>query len=180
MNCYLINANIITAFWGHGLLYLAASGDCECPQYANLAEAPMTIIPPEYQLTTCGCTEPGTLPFRVHAWFHAAEQPETITVHTASGAQKITVEAFPAELAEDLATPAVFTAKLAKDEVVGISPNSWDINRAINDAVQKLEKLHPGDVNATILDSGVVAAGSPVGIAFLYVRMKQVAASKRR
>lgn len=180
MNCYLINAESINAYWAHGLLYLAASGECECPKFANIAEAPMTIVPPEYQLTTCACAEIGTFPYSVHAWFHSAEQPETVTVHTTSGAQKVPVEGFPADLTDDLPTPGILTAKLAKEEVIGISPNSWDINRAINDAVQKLEKLHPGDVNATIVDTGVVAAGSPIGIAFLYVRMKQVASTKRR
>jgi hypothetical protein len=88
-----------------------------------------------------------------------------------------------ADLSDDLETPPVLTAKLTKDEVLGISPNSWDINRAINDAVAQLEKLYPGDVHAVVTETGVVAAGSPVGIAFLYVRMKQSATrakSKRK
>jgi hypothetical protein len=175
MNCYLINATSIKAYWAHGLLYLMASGDCECPQFASISETMITIYPPEYQITTCACPEIGLFPYNVHAWFHLAEKPETVTVHTHEGPQKVEVEAFPAELSDDLVTPAVLTAKLAKDEVIGFSPNSWDINRAINDAVGQLEKLYPGNVHAELTETGVVAAGSPVGIAFLYVRMRQSA-----
>jgi len=180
MNCYLTNATDIKAYWAHGLLYLAASGETECPQHANLSESPATIVPPEYQLTTCACEEIGTFPFNVHAWFHLREQPETVTVHTAAGAQKVDVGVFPANLVEDVATPHALTAKLGANEVVGISPNSWDVNRAINDAVSKLQAAYPGNVNATVTETGVVAAGSPVGIAFLYVKMKQSAAKPVR
>jgi hypothetical protein len=175
MNCYLINATDLKAYWAHGLLYLAASGETECPQNANLSESPATIVPAEYQLTTCDCTAIGSFPFNVHAWFHLGEQPETVTIHTAAGAQKVDVEGFPADLIEDVATPPALTAKLGANEVVGISPNSWDVNRAINDAVTKLQAAYPGNVNATVTETGVVAAGSPVGIAFLYVKMKQSA-----
>jgi hypothetical protein len=175
MNCYPINATSIKAYWSHGLLYLMASGECECPQYASISETMITIYPPEYQITTCACLEIGNFPYNVHAWFRLAEEPETVTVHTHEGPQKVEVEGFPADLTDELGTPNVLTAKLAKDEVVGLSPNSWDINRAINDAVAQLEKLYPGDVHALLTETGVVAAGSPIGIAFLYVRMKQSA-----
>lgn len=175
MNCYLIEATSLNAYWAHGLLYLSASGETECPQYANISETPLTIVPAEYQLTTCACPEIGRFPYNVHAWFHVIERPETVTVHTSAGAQKVPVEGFPADLIEDVGTPATLTAKLSDDEVVGISPNSWDINRAINDAAGKLQALYPGAVNATITETGIVAAGEPVGIAFLYVRMKQTA-----
>lgn len=176
MNCYPINATSIKAYWAHGLLYLTASGECECPQYASISETMITIYPPEYQITTCACSEIGLFPYNVHAWFHLAEQPEAVTVHTQEGPQKVEVEAFAADLSDDLGTPEVLTAKLSKGEVIGLSPNSWDINRAISYAVGQLEKLYPGNVNAELIETGVVAAGSPVGVAFLYVRMKQSAA----
>jgi hypothetical protein len=173
MNCYLINATSIKAFWGLGHLYLTASGDTECPQYANISQSPIDIFPPEYQITTCACPEIGTFPYNIHAWFELGVKPETVTVHTADGAEKVDVEAFPADLIQDVRTPRVLTAEPSDNEVVGFSPNSWDINRAITDAVSKLQKLYPGKVNATLTETGVVAAGSPIGIAFLYVKMKQ-------
>ena len=177
--CYLVNAETINAYYAHGMLYLAASGHAECPEFVNISQTLVTISPPEYQITTCACPKIGSFPYSVHAWFELAEQPETVTVHTASGAQKVDVTPFPADLTEDIATPALLTDKLADGEVVGISPNSFDLDRAISDAVSKLQKTYPGEVNATVSDIGVVAVGSPVGIAYLYVRMKQQVATKR-
>lgn len=171
--CYLVNAETINAYYAHGLLYLSASGHAECPQFVAISQTMLTIFPPEYQITTCACPQIGSFPYAVHAWFELAEQPETVTVHTASGAQKVEVTPFPADLTEDIATPSLLTDKPAAGEVIGISPNSFDLNRAITDAITKLQKAYPGDVNATVTDIGVVAAGSPVGIAYLYVRMKQ-------
>ena len=170
-HCYLVNATTIDAFWAHGLLYLTASGHAECVEYVAISQTPLTIVPAEYQITTCACAQIGSLPYQVHAWFHVVEQPEKVNVHTASGAQEVEVKGFPAEIG-DIATPAPLS-DAAEGEVIGIAPNSTDINRAIADAVAKLQKLYPGKVNATLTESGVVAAGSPIGIAFIYVRMKQ-------
>jgi hypothetical protein len=179
-NCYLVNATEIKAFWAHGLLYIAANGHSECPQLVSISETMLTIYPPEYQITTCPCPQIGSFPYNVHAWFHLEEKPETVTVHTASGPQKVEVGPFPADLIEDVTTPSFLTDEPAEGEVVGISPNSMDLGRAINDAIGKLQKLYPGDVHATLVETGVVAAGSPVGLAFLYVRMKQTEESKKR
>lgn len=170
---YLVNAETINAFYAHGLLYLSANGHAECAQYVAISETMLTIFPPEYQITTCACPQIGSFPYNVHAWFHLAEQPETVTVHTASGPQKIDVKPFPDDLTDDITTPALLTDTPAEGEVVGISPNSFDLSRAISDAVSKLQTAFPGQVNATVTDIGVVAAGSPVGIAYLYVKMKQ-------
>ena len=177
--CFLVNAETINAYFAHGLLYLSASGHAECPQFVNISQTMLTIFPPEFQIMTCACPQVGSLPYNVHAWFELAEQPETVTVHTASGPQKVEVKSFPADLTDDIATPSLLTDKLAAGEVVGISPNSFDLSRALGDAVSKLQQAYPGEVNASVTDIGVVAAGSPVGIAYLYVRMKQQAGAKR-
>jgi hypothetical protein len=172
-HCYLVNAETINAYYAHGLLYLSASGHAECSQFVAISETMLTIFPPEYQITTCACPQIGSFPYDVHAWFELAEQVETVTVHTASGVQKVDVKPFPADLTDDIATPSLLTDKPAAGEVVGISPNSFDLSRAITDAVNKLQKAYPGEVSATVTDIGVVATGSPVGIAYLYVKMKQ-------
>jgi hypothetical protein len=179
-NCYLVNATTISAYWAHGLLYIRASGHAECPQFVSISETPLTIYPPEYQIATCACPQIGSFPYDAHAWFHLAERPETVTVHTASGPQKVEVGAFPPDLIEDVTTPQALTDELAEGEVVGISPNSFDLGRAISDAVSKLQKLYPGNVHATLVETGVVAVGSPVGLAFLYVRMRQTEETKKR
>lgn len=182
MNCHLINSETLSAFWAHGLLYLSASGHAECAEYVSISEAPIDIYPPEYQLTGCPCPAIGSFPYNVHAWFYLAEQPETVTIHTAEGAQKVEVTGFPSDISDDITAPPALTGKLSEGEVVGVSPNSWDVNRAITNAVNQLQKLYPANVNAQVTETGVVAVGSPVGIAFLYVRMKQTAprASKKR
>jgi hypothetical protein len=178
MNCYLINATSIDAYWALGHLFLKASGHCECPKYANISQSPLDIFPPQYQITTCACPEIGAFPYTAHGWFFLEEKPESVTVHTAAGARKVEVGSFPAELLPETATPGLLLVTPAEDEVIGFSPNSWDVNRAISDAVSKLQKLYPANVNATVTETGVVAVGSPVGIAFLYVRMKQIAGEK--
>jgi hypothetical protein len=179
-NCYLVNATTINAYWAHGLLYIGAEGHAECPQLVSISETPLTIYPPEYQIMTCACPQIGSFPYNVHAWFHLAEQPETVTVHTASGPRKVEVKPFPAELSEDTATPNLLTAEPVEGEVVGMSPNSIDVNRAITAAVAQLQKQYPGNVHATVVETGFVAVGSPVGIAFLYVRMRQTEETKKR
>jgi hypothetical protein len=178
MTCYLINATTIKAYWGFGFLFLRASGNTECPNFANISESPIKIYPAQYQVTTCPCPEIGSFPYTAHAWFHLEEQPEKVSVHTAAGLREVDVESFAPDMFPDAVTPAVLTAAPADDEVVGISPNSWDVDRAITSAVTKLQKLFPGNVNATVTETGVVAVGSPIGIAFLYVRMKQHATEK--
>lgn len=179
-NCYLVGADTINAYWAHGLLYIGAEGHAECPQLVNISETPLNIYPPEYQVTTCACPQTGSFPYKVHAWFHLADKPGTVTIHTASGPQKVEVKPFPADLIEDVTTPSALTDELVEGEVVGISPNSFDLGRAIGDAVGKLQKLYPGNVHASIVETGVVAVGSPVGLAFLYVRMKQAEETKKR
>ncbi len=178
-NCYLVNATTINAYWAHGLLYIGAEGHAECPQLVNISETPLTIYPPEYQIMTCACPQIGSFPYNVHAWFHLAEQPETVTVHTASGPQKIEVKPFPRDLAEDVATPDLLVAGPTDGEVIGMSPNSIDVNRAITAAVAQLQKQYPANVHATVVETGFVAVGTPVGIAFLYVRMRQTAEAKK-
>jgi hypothetical protein len=178
---YLVNATTIEAYWAHGLLYLTASGHAECVEYVAISQTALTIIPAEYQITTCACPQIGSFPYQVHAWFHVVEKPEKVKVHTASGSEDVEVQGFPTEIG-DITTPAALGADLADGEVIGIAPNSTDINRAIADAVTQLQKLYPGKVNATLTETGVVAAGSPIGIAFIYVRMKQTPekASKKK
>jgi hypothetical protein len=179
-NCYLVNATTINAYWAHGLLYIGAEGHSECAQLVSISETPLTIYPPEYQIMTCACPQIGSFPYNVHAWFHLAEQPEAVTIHTASGPQKVEVKSFPRDLVEDVTTPSALTDEPAEGEVIGISPNSFDVGRAISDAVSKLQKQYPGNVHATLVETGVVAVGSPVGLAFLYVRMRQTEETKRR
>jgi hypothetical protein len=178
MNCYLIEPSSINAYWALGLLYITAQGDSECTDYVNISQTPLTIFPPEYQIMTCACPNIGKSPYTAHAWFAFAKNPETVTVHTASGPQQVKVESFPALLMGDVQTPSILTAQPAKGEVIGVSPNSWDFNRAMGDAINQLNEFYPGSIEAVVTETGVVTLGPPVGMAFLYVRMKQIGASQ--
>lgn len=172
-NCYLINATTINAYWAHRVLLLTAEGHAECSEFAHITQSPIRIFPPEYQLMTCACPRVGSTPYNIQAWFYLIEQPETVTVQTASGPEKVTVKTFPTELSEGMSTPSILRSETSEGEVIGISPNNLDVNFAIGDAVSKLQELYPGDVHATLIETGVVATGPPAGITFLYVRMQQ-------
>ena len=173
MNCFLINAATINAYWAHGLLFITAAGEAECVEYANISQAPLDVFPPEFQVMSCPCPAPGAFPYRAHGWFALAKNPETITVNTLSGPQKVNVEAFPPVLSGDVETPSIFTTQPGEGEVVGISPNSWDVNTAIGHAVNQLHELFPNQIKAVVTETGVVTLGSPISMAFLYVKMKQ-------
>ena len=171
-NCYPVNATTINAYWAHRLLLLTAEGHAECADLVFISQSPLAIFPPEYQIMTCACPIVGSFPYKVSAWFYLVEKPQAVTVHTASGPQKVEVKSFPLDL-EGTKTPAVLASESPAGEVLGIALNSSDINIAISDAVSKLQELYPGNVNATLTETGVVSSGPPVGISLLYVRMKQ-------
>lgn len=173
--CYLINANSIKAYYhfvpgsGPGVLTIEAAGEAECPQCAAVVRAPMTIEPPEFNLVTCACVEITTGPFWARGGFTGVSYSKTVIVHTASGAQKVKVEPLPAPKAAAFAAPE----PAADNEVIGLSPNSIDVDRAIANAVSQLRKKYPDGINAKVTEIGFWAFGKPVGLAALYVRMQQ-------
>jgi hypothetical protein len=175
MNCFLINADTINAYWAHGILFITAAGETECVEYANISQAPLDVFPPDFQIMSCACATPGSYPYRAHGWFILAKNPDTIKVHTLAGPRRVKVEAFPEALPDDVKTPSLFTTQAGEGEVVGISPNSFDVNVAISHAVNQLHESFPNQVRAVVTETGVVTLGGPVGMAFLYVKMKQSA-----
>ena len=150
------------------MLTLEAQGEAECAQCVAIVRAPMTIEPPEFNLQTCACVEITISPYSTRAAFSGVSYSKTVTVYTASGPQKVPVEALPAA-----AAGAAAPEPAADDEVIGLSPNSIDVDRAIRDAVSQLRKKYPNGVNAKVTEIGFWAFGKPVGLAALYVRMQQ-------
>ena len=69
---------------------------------------------------------------------------------------------------------AITEVETNENQVVGYAYNSSNINKAIEDAVVKLRKKFSNGVSARMVDSGFVAGGSPVGIAYYYVVMEQI------
>jgi riboflavin biosynthesis pyrimidine reductase len=94
----------------------------------------------------------------------------------ANGTQKIPI--FDVMKEHKSITPSAVLAsgkstKANANRVIGYAYNSSDINVAIADAVRKLQAKFPSNVSAVMVESGFVAAGSPVGIAYYYVVMEQ-------
>jgi hypothetical protein len=172
MSCYLIKADSIKA-WRHGtpngvILVIEAQGHCECPQNARITAAPMPIEPPEFNLETCPCTAIGMFPYKAQGVFPGLS-PSEVVVNTASGPKTIKVETVP-EPATASAQPA--PAPASDDTVTGYAYNSSDLGKAFSAAVAQLQQRFPGKTSASVTDMGFVGVGTPIGIAFTYVTMK--------
>lgn len=173
--CHLIDAKSIKAYYhsvagsGRGVLTIEAQGEAECAQCVAIVRAPMQIEPPEFNLQTCACVEITISPYWKSAAFSGVSYSKTVTVYTASGPQQVPVEALPAVKAGAGAAPE----PAVDNEVIGLSPNSIDVDRAIRDAVSQLRTKYPDGVNAKVTEIGFWAFGKPVGLAALYVRMQQ-------
>ena len=171
--CYLIDARSIKAYYhaiagsGLGVLAVEAEGEAECAQCVAIVRAPTQIEPPEFDLITCACDEITFSPYFARGVFSGMSYVKTVTVRTASGLRKVAVEPLPAALAGPAPEP------LAGDEVIGLSPNCIDVDRAVRDAVSQLRVRYPDGVNAKVTEIGFWAFGRPVGLAALYVRMQQ-------
>lgn len=155
-------------------LTIVASGREDGYTNIRIAQSPAQIFPPIFHVVGDSSPAIGNFPYRVHGSFKAAAGLKTIFMTTADGKNEIPVKQFTeADLAAKAPKTSVLSANPADNEVVGISPNSYDVNRAVSDAVNKLQKKYPANVNATVVETGVVAVGTPVGITYLYVKMQQ-------
>lgn len=174
-HCYLIDAKSIKAYYhsvagsGRGVLSIEAQGEADCPQCAAIVRSPAQIVPPELELITCACPEIAFGPYLARGVFSGVSYTKTVTVNTAAGPQRVPVEALPAAKAGAAAPPE----PAADNEVIGLSPNSIDVDRAIRDAVSQLREKYPDGFNAKVTEFGFWAFGKPVGLAALYVRMQQ-------
>ncbi|MCL1127250.1 hypothetical protein [Shewanella surugensis] len=64
-------------------------------------------------------------------------------------------------------------SEISEKQIAGYAYNQSNFNVAFNNAVSQLYKKFPGHISAKVVESGFVAAGSPVGIAYTYVVMEQ-------
>ncbi len=94
--------------------------------------------------------------------------PSEIVVNTASGPKKVKVETVP----EAAATTQPAPAPADSDTVTGYAYNSSDLGKAFSAAVSELQQRFPGKTSATVTEMGFVGVGTPIGIAFTYVTMK--------
>ncbi len=109
----------------------------------------------------------GYFPFQVTRSFGLNNvDVNKIEIITANGVQLYDVQQYSA--GADLALPVS-----SGDTVTGIAPNSADYNTAFKNAVAQMRQKFPGNVSASVIDSGFVAAGTPVGIAYTYVTLQK-------
>ena len=107
----------------------------------------------------------GYFPFQVTRSFGLNNvDVNKIEIITANGVQLYDVQQYSA--GADLALPVS-----SGDTVTGIAPNSADT--AFKNAVAQMRQKFPGNVSASVIDSGFVAAGTPVGIAYTYVTLQK-------
>lgn len=147
-------------------------GYCKVHIQPSLAE----IYPPIYLVVGEPCAVIGNFPYTVSTTVPYATDLDYVYFQTASGTQKVQVVDVLSTAHN--APPALLEAhsKESDDDsntVTGMAPNSSDINVAIANAITKLRAKFPNGISAKVTDSGFVAAGSPVGIAYFYVVMEQ-------
>lgn len=141
-------------------------GYCNIQIDASMAE----IYPPIFMVTGEPCAVIGYFPYQVSKTIPYSTDLDYVNFQTANGTERIPI--YDVMKDTNAVTPQALKA-VASDQVVGYAYNSTDISKAISDAVSKLQQQHPGNVNAKLVESGFVAAGSPVGIAYYYVVMEQ-------
>ncbi len=139
-------------------------GYCKIQIQASMA----TIYPPIYMVTAEPCAAIGNFPYTVQKTVPYSTDLDYVNFQMADGTRQIPIH----DIMEAEDSPKAL-AKVADNQVTGMAYNSSDINVAIADAIKKLRAKYPNGVSAKMVDSGFVAVGSPVGIAYYYVVMEQ-------
>lgn len=139
-------------------------GYCKIQIQASLA----TIYPAIYMVTGEPCAAIGNFPYTVQKTVSYSTDLDYVNFQMTHGTERIPIR----DIMEETATPQAL-AEVSGDQVTGMAYNSSDINVAIADAIKKLRVKYPNGINAKMVDSGFVAAGSPIGIAYYYVVMEQ-------
>lgn len=139
-------------------------GYCKIQIQASMA----TIYPPIYMVTGEPCAAIGNFPYTVQKTVAYSTDLDYVNFQMADGTQRIPIH----DIMETTEKPQALAA-VSSNQVTGMAYNSSDINVAIADAIKKLRVKYPNGINAKMVDSGFVAAGSPVGIAYYYVVMEQ-------
>jgi len=147
---------------------IVASGREDGFQKIKIEASLAQIYPAIYMVTGETSEAIGDFPYTVQKTAGYATDLDYVYFQMDNGTQKIPVY----DILKDKATPAALTS-LSSNQVTGIAPNSSDINTAISSAIAKLRKLYPNGINAKMVDSGFVAGGAPIGIAYYYVVMEQ-------
>lgn len=150
-----------------------ADGYCNIHIEPSMAQ----IYPPIFMVVGEPCAVIGEFPYNVKKTVAYSTDLDYVNFQMAHGTVQIPIHDVMAQDSTNLEATAPVPPSIQKvqnDQVIGYAYNSSDINKAISDAVTKLYQKFPGQaINAELVESGFVAAGSPVGIAYYYAIMEQ-------
>jgi|GEM_PF-3289529 len=168
----------VTAIWfRNGTLSIMAEGHAQCPYPAKseIIPGPESIIPPvNYLVKICEGNCEIYAPYRVTGTFHYYKtMPKSITIVYPGGSKQVPVHSITEVVGKKTVMPKCLSEELGPNEAIGIAPNSFDITRAYSNAVEQLQKRFPGQLNAVVEEIGSIGAGTPIGIFYTYVKVKQ-------
>lgn len=139
----------------------------------KIEQSMATIYPPIFMVSAEPCSVEGSFPYTVQKTIPYALDLDYLQFQTERGTERIAIHDVMEDI-EDSKITAITEVETNENQVVGYAYNSSNINKAIEDAVAKLRKKFSNGVSARMVDSGFVAGGSPVGIAYYYVVMEQI------
>ncbi len=170
MNSEILYPDTVTAYrYGDAAeVTIVASGYEEGMTKIQIEASLAQIYPPIYMVTGERTEAIGDFPYTVQKTVSYATDLDTVSFQMEGGTKQIPV----VDILKDKATPDALKST-SSNQVTGFAPNSSNINTAIANAITKLRKANPNGINAKMIESGFVAAGSPIGIAYYYVVMEQ-------
>ena len=173
MNTQILYPEKVTAYriGNDAKVTIVASGHEEGLTNIKIEQSMATIYPPIFMAIGSPTAAIGYFPYTVKKTIPYATDLDYVQFQTEKGTEKIPIYDV---MSDKSATPSLLIKAASNDkQVTGYAYNSSNINTAIDDAIAKLRKKFPSNVSAKMIDSGFVAVGSPVGIAYYYVVMEQ-------
>lgn len=155
-------------FGGDNHVTIVAKGSEDGYMKIQIVALPATIYPPLFAVTAEPSMAIGYFPYSVTTTVPYSTDLDYINFEMTGGTQRIKIVDI-----WDVTTKPAALASIADNQVTGIAANSADINVAISDAIKQLRVKYPKGISAKMVDSGFVAVGSPIGIAYYYVVMEQ-------
>ncbi|SNR15474.1 hypothetical protein [Tenacibaculum jejuense] len=143
--------------------------------YSNIEIIPSmaTIYPPIYMIVGTTSTSVGYFPYVVQKTVPYSTDLDYVQFQTSNGTERILVYDVMEILDKTPNIKLLIEAAVNDNQTVGYAYNSFNINKAIDDAIAKLRKKFPNEISAELTSSGFITVDSPLSIAFYYVIMEQ-------
>ncbi|WP_163835259.1 hypothetical protein [Spartinivicinus ruber] len=157
---------------GNPTLTITAEGQAEGITSTKVVAVDLHAKIPVFKVV--GYTTPaiGYFPYTAKQTFEGVSPDlQEIKIQTPDGTTEYKVTHLLADY-EPQAIPASVKS-VKENQVVGYAYNQSNLDLAFSNAVKQLYNKYPGHISAKVVDSGFIAAGSPVGIAYTYVVVEQ-------